>query len=569
MNRPYQPSKRRRRETSLAPEALESRDLMTGGIGDTFAIISGTISKANQPVAIKVTFDPTHFTIPKGKFMLGIDIAAGSGSTISPQIVSVQKPNGAADPLTHSRYTKGLTGGTVTPGSQTPVVLTPVQFDHKNPNGTVTYTVNVRGLKGTTGSFLLGFYLPGDANGDGTVDQTDIKAIEAEKGFNASNSSYTFDADTNRDGIINATDLKVAQENLGVKTTINPSVTSNLSPTGQTMTNSRVLTVPSATFTGTVTPGAVVTYQSTTAGSKPVSDTADSLGNYSVTVPLALGNNTFNVTSTDPFGQTITGTLSPVTYSLTAANPPTPAQTTTPTPTPTAAAPMIPATTPTPTPTHANNNSRGSNDRGDHADDAHPDANTTPLQRRGHRLQHPRPRPLHPHRRQHPHQRHRRRPRRHIPRRRRGVDQSVASGSGGEVSRACRASSPPICRSAQVAASRIVGSGSFSRRIRAGTASVTWRWPRIKAALRSRPARFARESAVPLRKRDISTGSRSSQSIRSGFVSPGLASSSGMRPAGALRFQGQTSWQMSQPKTQPSSWSAKASSIGPLCSMVQ
>ena len=42
--------------------------------------------------------------------------------------------------------------------------------------------------------------------------------------------------------------------------------------------------------------------------------TADATGNYSIIVPLVRGTNTFQVTSTDAFGQTIQGNLAPVTY---------------------------------------------------------------------------------------------------------------------------------------------------------------------------------------------------------------------------------------------------------------
>jgi hypothetical protein len=176
--------------------------------------------------------------------------------------------------------------------------------------------VKVRGLKGSTGGFLLGFYLPGNATGSGKLAQADLTAVQAELGQGASSSKYTFDADVNRDGTINQTDVSVTEQNLGAATTVSPAVTAQLDPAGQTMPNDRVVNVPSAHFTGTATPGAKIAYQSTTAGSKPVTTTADTLGNYSITVPLALGNNTFAVTSLDAFGQSITGTLSPVTYAL-------------------------------------------------------------------------------------------------------------------------------------------------------------------------------------------------------------------------------------------------------------
>ena len=194
-------------------------------------------------------------------------------------------------------------------------MLAPVQFNHKNPNGSVTYTVKVRGLKGTTGGFLLGFYLPGNATGSGTVAAADLKAVQAEVGQGAASSTYTFDADVNRDGTINKTDVSVTEENMGAATTINPTVTSNLDPASQTMPNNRVVNTPSALFTGTATPGASIAYQSTEPGSKPVSTTADTLGNYSITVPLASGAATRStVTTHDAFGQSITGTIAAVTY---------------------------------------------------------------------------------------------------------------------------------------------------------------------------------------------------------------------------------------------------------------
>ncbi|MCA1684895.1 MAG: hypothetical protein LC745_02695 [Planctomycetia bacterium] len=311
---PSQSSKRRRRETTLAPESLETRDLMTGGMGNTIAVIPGSVTKANQTAAIHFTIDPAHFTLPKGKFMLGIDIAAPSGSTLKPQIASVSNPNGSNDPVVHSRYAAGLPSGAVAAGATTTAVLAPVHWNHKNPNGSVTYTVNVRGLKGSTGAFLVGFYLPGNAGGGGTVTQADLKTIQSELGVNASSTKYTFDADANRDGHITPADVSIAKQNMGVSTTIVPTASSHLDEIGQSMPNSRVLTVPTAHFTGTATPGSTVKYMNTSGGVQALSASADSKGNYGITVPLSLGNNTFKVTTSDAFGQSISGTIAPVTY---------------------------------------------------------------------------------------------------------------------------------------------------------------------------------------------------------------------------------------------------------------
>ena len=182
---------------------------MTGGTGDTFAIIRGTVTpRRGQPTAVKFTIDPTHFTLAQGQVHArDRHRRRASGSTVKPQIVSVNNPNGKNVDPTHSRTgsaAPGLPSGTVPAGSATTAVLAPVQFDHKNPNGSVTYTVNVKGLSNTSGQFLLGFYLPGDANGDGKVDTTDVAATKAELGVTASNANYTFDADANRDGRINS-----------------------------------------------------------------------------------------------------------------------------------------------------------------------------------------------------------------------------------------------------------------------------------------------------------------------------------------------------------------------------
>ncbi len=330
---PSHPSQRRRRQTRLATEALEPRELLTGGAGDTFAIVPGTISKANQPAVVKFTIDPTHFNLPKGRFTVGIDIAPGSGSTVQPKISSIDNSKGRPVPVSHSKYSPGL-NTTAAAGSTTSAVTAQLKFDHTNLNGTATYTVNVRGLAGTTGQFLLGFYLPGDADGDGKVTSTDLTAIEAEKGVTAASSKYTFDADANRDGRINATDISMAKQNLGVVTTISPTVSAQVGTANQILANSRNFSVPATSFSGTTTPDATITFQDSAPGSVPLSATSDSTGNYSINVPLVAGTNTFSVTTLDAFGQSITGSLQPVTYS-----PPGTAASTDPTPTPSSTTP--------------------------------------------------------------------------------------------------------------------------------------------------------------------------------------------------------------------------------------
>ena len=47
------------------------------------------------------------------------------------------------------------------------------------------YSVQVKGLDSTTGSYLVGFYLPGDVAGTGQVTNADIKTIKKDKGMTA------------------------------------------------------------------------------------------------------------------------------------------------------------------------------------------------------------------------------------------------------------------------------------------------------------------------------------------------------------------------------------------------
>jgi len=116
---------------------------------------------------------------------------------------------------------------------------------------------------------------------------------------------------------------------LGASTRISPIIGVNLNPADDPL-NDRITSDKTVNFTGTVTPGATVTFTEINNNSPGATTTADTSGNYSIMVPLGKGSNTFDVTTMDAFGQSISGQISPVTYS---ANPPrvvnTPASSTT------------------------------------------------------------------------------------------------------------------------------------------------------------------------------------------------------------------------------------------------
>ena len=183
----------------------------------------------------------------------------------------------------------------------------------KSGDAPASYTIQVAGLDHTTGQYLLGFYLPGDANGDGTVNKTDFTTIKSLLGDTATNSNYNFDADVNRDGIINQQDVKLTKENLGAVDPGQPRRLGQPRPRGRPH-HDRTTAYSTVHFGGMVTPGATVIFANTSNNSATTTTTADSTGAYSISVPLASGSNTFTVTTQDGFGQSISGAISPVVY---------------------------------------------------------------------------------------------------------------------------------------------------------------------------------------------------------------------------------------------------------------
>ena len=195
-----------------------------------------------------------------------------------------------------------------------------MQGSCQGPAGRRLLGAGQRACRSTTGTYLVGFYLPGDVAGTGTVTKADITTIKSYTGMTAENSKYNFDADVNRNGIINSTDVTIAKKDLGVSTLVSPVVSVNLDPASDPATNN---TTPYSTvhFAGEVTPNATVTFVNTRAAEPRRSSTADSTGAYSIMVPLVTGSNTFTVTTMDGFGQSITGAITPVVYDPSSPNP--------------------------------------------------------------------------------------------------------------------------------------------------------------------------------------------------------------------------------------------------------
>ena len=314
---------RKPRTPNLAPEQLEARQMLTGGVGSTFAIIPATISKAGGQVSVDFTLNSTLFKDPGNKpFVLGVDVAPNTNSTVNPAIKSVTTPTGQSLSVTHAVFDPKVTRTGVQGASKlSSAGLVTIPGLPRTGAKSTTYKVNVTGLTKTSGAILVGFYLPGDADGSGTVNQADLNAIRYAMNTNASDTTgkYSFDADTNRDGMITKQDLTIASKNLGVSTTVSPVISANVSPSQMVDPQNRITNLNTVTITGAATPSATVAYSET--GEVPVSTVADQTGNYSITLPLLTGSNTYNVATTDAFDQKITGAINSITYNPAAVAP--------------------------------------------------------------------------------------------------------------------------------------------------------------------------------------------------------------------------------------------------------
>ena len=319
--------RRTRQCLCLAPEVLEDRVVLSAGQGSTFAIMPGTITTPGTTTSVKFTMSSAMFATAKrnGDILLGIDIASASTSsttpsTLKPQIVSVKDAAGKSIKLQKSTYNAKVAKANKIGDPQTSAVL----VDLKVPKGTATasYTVQVEGLEGTTGTYLVGYYLPGDVAGTGEVTKADLKTIRQDKGMTAESANYNFDADINRNGIINGQDEQLAKEDLGASTAVSPVVSVNLDPASNPELDG---TTPfsSVVYEGNATPGATVSFLDQATGVTTTTTAADQTGVYNITVPLATGSNTFSVTTMDAFGQSITGAITPVVYSPSASDAPT------------------------------------------------------------------------------------------------------------------------------------------------------------------------------------------------------------------------------------------------------
>ncbi len=101
--------------------------------------------------------------------------------------------------------------------------------------------------------------------------------------------NYGIDADSNRNGAVDKTDLKLAKENLGVSTTILPTLNASIAASSTFNATTRTSSAAGVTITGTTTPGAVIQLTELDNKVPKVGTTAGPSGSFQLSGQLAVG----------------------------------------------------------------------------------------------------------------------------------------------------------------------------------------------------------------------------------------------------------------------------------------
>lgn len=136
--------------------------------------------------------------------LLAFTATPAPGSSVEPDIVRIGS-------------TQGLPSGNLS--GPTGPLFTQVAVP-SNAGPATTYRARVSGLNRTIGGYVLTAYLPGDTNGDGVVDRTDLAVVRTAYGSVAGSSQYRSQADMNQDGRVGTIDWIVTKRNLGARSSM-------------------------------------------------------------------------------------------------------------------------------------------------------------------------------------------------------------------------------------------------------------------------------------------------------------------------------------------------------------
>jgi hypothetical protein len=268
-------------------EPLERRSLLNVAWPvNTIGTSAGNVEAAGGIGSASVAVAPRNLTPGRLSTDFGVFVEPSAGSGIRPRIVAIEE-NGQHVPFRPGRpYIPGQTSDTAAF----------VEVSQPGP-----LTVVVAGAHHTDGSFTIAATLPGDVNGDGIVNLTDLPLFAAAYGSTTGQPTYNAAADFNLNGLIDFNDAAAIERNIPPLTPAHPlglvvRLLSSDQAHYRTSKNSGGATFKQdVRIIGHTTPGSLVIE-----GSNAYATNAD--GDFAINVKNTIGINQNSLLVLDPFG---------------------------------------------------------------------------------------------------------------------------------------------------------------------------------------------------------------------------------------------------------------------------
>lgn len=260
------------------------------------AVVNGSVPTSGATAQVSFPVSRTNIG-QRHSIVLGATVQPSASSTLAPKVAGATGPSGERLPV-HQ-------GIPSVPGTHGPTQA----YIRTGEAGKVT--TGVTGRKGTTGSFELTAALPGDVNGDGQVNISDLQAFAKAYLTVKGDALYNPAADANHNGFIGHGDARIILRN---ETPLTPKIPLkielSLAPGDQiqgphSINSGGVTNKQTVTIVGHTTPGSIIFADSgngdyTFTGKAIV---PDANGNFTFSATNTQGINNFEFLAIDPFGQ--------------------------------------------------------------------------------------------------------------------------------------------------------------------------------------------------------------------------------------------------------------------------
>jgi hypothetical protein len=184
-------------------EKLEPREVLSTVGSPPFAAIGGSIGAPGRPAEVIFRLEPGRFVADRTMpMLLALEAEPLPGSPVAPKI-------------SHVGSLQGRNTYNVIP------LRGPMATNIAVPNARPTlYKIGVRDLGRSTGDFVVKISLPGDADGDGVVDRSDMGRVRSSYGSRDGGRRYDPGADTNGDGKVGHYDYGLTRRNMGARASV-------------------------------------------------------------------------------------------------------------------------------------------------------------------------------------------------------------------------------------------------------------------------------------------------------------------------------------------------------------